>query len=304
MVKRNHWRYRLIPCHSLHLNHSGDPAKDQIWPEYSQLLCLSDYETIVTQKCLPYLHKALDGWDEFCTGVATESTITQFDAQAGWIEHELWADQSYSVDLVPFKETPSAYLEQLSANTRYQIRRTRKDLERLGQLKLNVITDTHDLLSTFNHIGEVHKRQWGQDSGFHNTTFVNFHQRLIQDSALPVIHTLTLNGQCIAAHYNLNYQRGLYFYLGFAEKTLSPKIKPGLLLHAEVIQRCIADGLKLYDFMAGDMQYKRQLSTRQQPMRSIRLSQPRCKYRIEHQLRLLKQRYSRQAPREPSQTPL
>jgi CelD/BcsL family acetyltransferase involved in cellulose biosynthesis len=56
------------------------------------------------------------------------------------------------------------------------------------------------------------------------------------------------------------------FYQSGLEPSSDNKVKPGLVAHALAITECAAAGLREYDFLAGDSQYKKSLSTARRPI--------------------------------------
>ena len=68
------------------------------------------------------------------------------------------------------------------------------------------------------------------------------------------------------------------------------RIKPGLLSHHLAIVMNRAAGQDCYDFMAGDMRYKRSLSNREGEMIWVRVQRPSLLFAAERQLRRIKHR--------------
>ena len=56
------------------------------------------------------------------------------------------------------------------------------------------------------------------------------------------------------------------------------------------MDRCMSEGVLIYDFMAGDSQYKRQLSNHQTQLCWLVLQRPRLKFKIEDRLREMRNR--------------
>ena len=73
----------------------------------------------------------------------------------------------------------SSYLDTLSSNTRYQIRRSRRIYEERGQVELKRAQSVGEALEFFDQIGPLHIHRWGGElgeSGFVNPEFLLFHR--------------------------------------------------------------------------------------------------------------------------------
>lgn len=292
VTQRPHRHRGGFRSRALHLNHSGDEALDQIWPEYNGFMVKAGYEAAVYTSCLAGLQAAVDGWDEFWTGVMRDGRVESINQRAGFLVHTLWEAPTYAVDLTALREQDKTYLSSLSRSTRYQIRQSQRKLEALGQLTFTSESEPGAVLKGFERIGPFHRQDWGQHSGYLNPHFVRFHQALIQApeaKGLARVHTAWLDNRPVASLYNLHFGNRAFFYLGFADKTLDKTIRPGLVLHARQIQQALDQGNLEYDFMGGDMQYKRQLGERTGRLVNARLKQPVMKFQVEQSLRRVKQ---------------
>jgi CelD/BcsL family acetyltransferase involved in cellulose biosynthesis len=69
------------------------------------------------------------------------------------------------------------------------------------------------------------------------------------------LYFLTANDEPIAANYSVIYDQRLYFCLGGLDPDYI-KYSVGNLLHQKAIELCIANGIKEYDFLKGDEEYK------------------------------------------------
>ena len=90
--------------------------------------------------------------------------------------------------------------------------------------------------------------------------------------------------------YNFAHRGRVYCYQSGFERYTDNRIKPGLLTHHLAIAKSRADGQRYYDFMAGDMRYKRSLSNRHVEMIWILVQRPGLAMSVERQFRHLKRR--------------
>jgi CelD/BcsL family acetyltransferase involved in cellulose biosynthesis len=189
----------------------------------------------------------------------------------------------------------------LSANTRQQIRRSRRALETsYGPLRLMGADSAGQAQQWFDAMAPWHRQRWSPEgaasgsSGFDNPSFVRFHRELIERAFAQGQIRLwrVLSGdRIIAMLYNFRVADTEAFYLGATDPALDPAMRPGLVAHQCAMDQCLSEGLSVYDFMAGDSQYKRQLSNRKEELLWLVLQRPRLKFRLEDALRALRQRY-------------
>lgn len=183
----------------------------------------------------------------------------------GSLMRELSRKPSWRVDLDAVRATGEGYLGIISANTRQQIRRSMRLYEERGALKAERAADAETALAWLEALAVLHQRQWeakGEPGGFSFPFFVDFQRRLVA-ACVPrgtvEIVRVSAGGEAIGYVYNLML-RGhvLAFVTGLAAEE-DGRLKPGLVSHMLCIERHVAEGARLYDFMAGAYRYKANL---------------------------------------------
>jgi hypothetical protein len=120
---------------------------------------------------------------------------------------------TYLVDLSLMKG--KGYLEKLSKNSRYQIRRSIREYESsYGELRLIKVNSKNGALVFLKTAGIAHKKRW-PDSGFHNGDFTNFHEKLIrnkfEDGNIDLIK-LVAAVEVVGLVYNFIYQKQIFLF--------------------------------------------------------------------------------------------
>jgi CelD/BcsL family acetyltransferase involved in cellulose biosynthesis len=141
----------------------------------------------------------------------------------------------------------------------------------------------------------LHQRYWtarGQPGAFANEFFERFHRRLIANSfrrgEIQLI-AVEVADKKIGYIYNFVYRNRVYNYqTGFDYSICERQNRPGLVSHASVIEYNAARGNSVYDFLAGDQEYKQALGTRRDSMSWIMLQRPRLRFRFEDSMRDLR----------------
>lgn len=295
LCKSTFSNWKRFSSRRLHIQQTGDPALDQIWTEYNGILCSSAHTDQVLPLFVNYLVDQYSDWDELQIGAVTKRLADVLHSSSGLNRLDLWHSPSYGVDLNTLRDDKLNYLDALSRNTRYQIRRSLKLYAEDGGVHLKFAQSTEEAQLFFNEIAPLHLERWGVElgqSGFSNPEFVKFHQNLIR-SAFPIKQVDLIKVFCgervLGYLYNFLYKGKIYFYLSGLISEKDPKLKPGLCAHALVIQHYIDEGHQFYDFMGGDDRYKSSLGEVHEELYHVSLQKPYFKFKVESLLRDVKQ---------------
>jgi len=181
------------------------------------------------------------------------------------------------VDLAALPPGPEGFLASLSANTRYQIRRSNRRFAELGPLVVRQAETEAEALGFLDSLAALHQATWtsrGSRGAFANPAFLRFHRALIR-RALPrgelELLRFSAGGHVLGYLYNIRlrgrvitYQSG-FDYVGSAT-AIGPHGKPGLTCHYAAIVRAQNDGAEVYDFLAGRDRYKHSLARAATPL--------------------------------------
>jgi Acetyltransferase (GNAT) domain len=304
--KKREWRHRIMPVRVLALNQACEPTLDQPWIERNGFFGEhpQDFESHLGQLLERLLQD--ENWDELrlpgLTGQSARQAIYQA-ARIGLIARIDLEQPSFNIDLNSIREKHSGdYLRALSANTRQQLRRSRRIAEQtFGPVVLEEAQSAEEALQWFGETGPLHRARWGEtdspsfNSGFDNPEFVAFHRRLIEYGfAERTIQYLKCSAGGVTFAYLYNFVAGdrVHFYLSGVNYGVSHAIRPGMLAHWMAIEKNLSSGRSLYDFLAGDARYKRSLSTGEDRTVWLVLRRPRWRLEIESWARQLKSKIS------------
>jgi len=172
--------------------------------------------------------------------------------------------QAAWIDLDHLRETGSDFLDGLSANTRYQLRRSERAYGALAAHRAATAAEAHGWLDD---LATLHQASWtarGRPGAFAEPFFARFHHALIdRGMARGEIDLLrvTAGAQVVGFLYNFNYRgRALAYQSGFDYPGAGRHQKPGLTCHHQAIRLAAAAGLHRYDLLAGEGRYKRSLA--------------------------------------------
>ena len=301
VVEKQTIRNLVIKSKQLHLHRTGNEKLDQTWIEYNDFLLASGFENAARKAMVDEI--IINGsWDELIVGASKKSALTPYRL-AGLNEKLVWHSHSYQIDLARLRETKRDYLPTLSKNTRYQINRSIRSYEKLGNIELKIATSAAQALEWFDEAGPFHVKRWKNTqvgSGFTNPVFVKFHEDLISknfERGSVDLLKVTAGEHVICYLYNFIQGNEVKFYLSANNYDEDDSTyKPGLVSHYLAIKHYLSRNFDIYDFMAGESQYKRSLSSMSSPIYLSVFNKTKVRFTLESKLRQIKDKYIQQKP--------
>lgn len=296
LVHRRHRRLKVFPASSLTLHATGKLDEDAITIEHNGLLTHHVDSERIAAAMYRHLLNGAAGWDD----IGLPGLPARPDLGAPLASDLVLRERTknfYLVDLDAVRRRDGDYVGVLSSNTRNQIRRSIKVYEKLGPLQLTEAKDTRSALDFLAGLKVLHERRWaalGKAGAFSNRTFESFHSRMI-DAAFPCGAVQLLRVQAgphvVGYLYNFVYRGRVHFYQSGFDYDLVPNNgRPGIVTHTLSVCHNAQLGHQFYDFMAGDTQYKRSLSTHEETMVWITVHRNTLAFQLESALRLIKRR--------------
>lgn len=293
------WRRRVLAVPTVFLNQTGDPDRDVVTIEFNDVLAERGRETAVRRAVLAFLagNRVIGG--ERYHAIVWQGALQTIEAdlralQLPW--RAITATSSAHVDLAAIRRSGRTYIEQLSGNTRRQIRRACELYEARGSLILETAASVEEALRFFHAAGALHQARWaarGRPGAFAYPFYIRFHELVIRIN-LPLgaveLVRARAGDQAIGYLYNFIHRgRVSYYFSGFAYEA-DNRLKPGLVTHSLCIARHLAAGHDVYDFMGGAERYKTSLGQAGPDLIGVVIEQPLPLVRVEAMLRRFKQR--------------
>jgi CelD/BcsL family acetyltransferase involved in cellulose biosynthesis len=164
----------------------------------------------------------------------------------------------------PYLTLPTSFealTQSVSRNLRSQVVRRRRALENEGDLQLRTVTGGQEAEIAFEHVLRLEAAGWKGRQGTAMLTdpkLLRLHRTFARRAASRGwlrLYLLELDGELIAADYGCSFaDRGFLLKTAYDERY--NQLSPGLVLRAEVLRACIAEGLHGYDFLGGSEAYK------------------------------------------------
>lgn len=293
-------RHRMVFSKGLYLGQTGEPDYDHISIEHNGFLVDRTMEETVTRRCIEGL-AALgeDQWSEFFVSGVNASRAAlyrQIAADLGFTAVSRRRAPYHIVDLEAIRQGSGDYLQTLSRNTRYQVRRAVRLYQDDGALTLDTARDLDQAFAYFADLGGLHQSYWrskGQTGSFAFPFWKQFHEALIEerfDAGEIQLVRVAAGDQSVGYLYNFVKDAVVYCCQSGFTYDADPKRKPGLVCHALAIQHNLEQEAKVYDFLAGEGQHKQSLCTYTSEMDWLVIRRDYLRFRIEDRLRSWKHR--------------
>jgi hypothetical protein len=281
-----------FPMRRVYVNTAGEDERDSACIEFNNLLCLEGWEEAVARALAEYLRQP--SWDElvlhgFCTGPALDALTGAFrDCQA---VHDL--RPSHYVDLDAIRSAGKSYEEMLGSTTRKHLRQNYRNYAKSGALSVHAAGSVPEALEMLEELALMHQKSWnerGKPGVFASQSFTAFHRSLVErtfESGGTQIWKVSA-GDPIGYIYGLIYRGKINFYQSGLHYPEDKRLSPGLVANACVINTCLQAGFQEYDFLAGDVMYKKSLATASRKLDWAVLRRPGWKWKAIEFLRKVK----------------
>jgi CelD/BcsL family acetyltransferase involved in cellulose biosynthesis len=285
LVTRRNEFLKRIPIRCAYINTAGENQADEVCIEYNDILAVSDCRDEFISRLLNHLHQSpLD--QIIMPGVHNPETISILRAK--WVgATQISTDKASFVDLSQIRGKYKDYESALSANTRTQIRRSRKLIvAEHGNIQLERANSVSQGLAFLQELAALHQSRGlaaGEPGAFQSKLFTAFHRQVLA-TLLPAggvdLLRIRAGEQTVGILYNFVVRRKVYFYQSGVMKSADNRIKPGITTHSEAIQHYLDAGCDEYDMLAGESQYKRSLANSERDMQLVILENSTARMRM------------------------
>lgn len=292
-------RHRFITSKTLRLHATGRPELDSLTIECNGLLTHREFRGPVSRRMLAHLFLQRESsWDELVLDGLSDTTSLPYTSERIAVHVASYAN--HYVDLAAVRAAPGGYLSLLGAKTRSRIRRSLKEYETLGKLKLHCASDIAQALAFLDGLKTLHQRYWsarGEPGAFANAFFERFHRQLVRSAfERGEIQLLAVDAGARRLGYIYNFVRRGHVYnyqSGLDYHVCEKHNRPGLVAHMLAVELSARSGYSLYDYLAGDTEYKQALGTASGTISWATVQRDRVRFRIEGAGRILLHRARR-----------
>lgn len=258
---------------TFYLNSTGDESEDRIFIEYNDILFRRNASPCLRRTVIDGLLQSLQTHRNRAGSFSVNIPRSALDSQGyksnfGKVQTQL-SDAVNYVDLEKAR-TKQGYLSLLSRNTRYQIRRSeRLYQEQYGSTLSFESADTAETaIAWLDHLAALQIERWQSakiTSSFEDPFFRAFVAELCR-KGIPrgEVDLLRFRVDETIIGYVLSFlsrNEVLNYQAAFTTRDPDNRFKPGLLCHSKAIDHYTEKNFSTYNFLSGDAQYKKSLST-------------------------------------------
>lgn len=175
----------------------------------------------------------------------------------------------------PYTTLPASWeqlLAQKSRNFRSQWNNSWNRLRAAGEVRFQYAGAELPIERALEEVARLHRERWGTRSrSFSTEEYLAFHRRLaarFHENGWLLLVVLTLDGRNIGARYDFVYGDKLWCIQGGWSPEFADQ-RVGMLLTGTVMRWGIEHGLREYDFLGGEADYKRRWATGERTMTNL-----------------------------------
>jgi CelD/BcsL family acetyltransferase involved in cellulose biosynthesis len=164
------------------------------------------------------------------------------------------------------------FMAQKSRNFRNQWNNSWNRLQAEGEVKFLFAGSDVPLSAALAELTRLHRERWEEDSAsFRTEDYLKFHEQLcarLHANGWLLLLLLSVNGRNVAVRYDYRYAGKLWCMQGGWSPEYASK-RVGTLLTGKVIEWGFEHGLREYDFLGGDSDYKRRWANGERLMTNL-----------------------------------
>ena len=251
---------------------------DCMYPDYLDVLCRDGWREQAIQALVPVLRSG-EGLDLLMLErFSRKSVVSEVLARLGmfWYVRRS-AFVSPQADL---SDGFDAFLARCSTESRSRYRRLLRAFER-GNFEFRIAQDAGEQACFFNELVSCHQASWnhrGMAGAFRSERILSFHRNLLsrlQPGKEALIARLSDAGGPLALIYGFIAKGKFDFYQSGVLMNRADSVKsPGILAHLLTMRSLAASGVRTYDFLEGEADYKTKLATHAAALQSVSLYRP------------------------------
>lgn len=247
------------------LRHVGCGLGPYSYADYQDLLIADGYEHAVTEALCRGLEEASADWDvvhlqELPQSSRTIAPLLAAAQRRGWPAVEKMGSDVYPL---PLPDSWEVYRMRLSPKTRNRVERRERKLMRERGAEFIHVEDEGDIDEAMGALFDLHTARWsaaGKPGIFRDDRKRAFHKEIARKFLRRGALRLTIlkaSGRAVAAIYSLAWNGTKYYYAsGFCPEAEWSPYGLGTTLDAHEIRGAMEEGLRRFDFLRGDPEYK------------------------------------------------
>lgn len=246
-----------ISQNSLRFIGTNDNETDEVCTEYCDIICLKDFEDIVTPLLIIEMNKFLQRSVEIQFSNYLERSLLDKLVRKLQLHH--WTiKQSIGVRYyASLPETFEHYLGSLTPSFTKKMKRLSRKCNNKLDSSIDKTTSKESIITNLEVLKDLHTTHWNlknKTGAFTSERFFNFHYEFclsMHNQEKLQLWILSVAEEPIAAIYCIDDKGTRFFYQSGINIEFKPNISPGNLIHLFAIEDAINSKIERYDFMNG-----------------------------------------------------
>jgi CelD/BcsL family acetyltransferase involved in cellulose biosynthesis len=267
MLTRSNCRRRgPVPINAVHVGTAGEQFDETVRVEYNRILVDPSHRRPFSRQLL----RSAGRFGFYCNEVLLDGFSADELSDFIAVEPDLRLERHicYVTDLRHIAEAGVRVQDALRRHTAAKIRRSIRRLEEdFGPITVEWAETAEEAAAIFAELREMHAARWraeGQTGVFANERFNAFHSELIR-RLMParriLLARVRAGEKTIGCDYGFIERGRVLSYQWGISRFDDSRLSPGLVTGAVIMQAAMERGLAEYDWLAGDVLYKKELST-------------------------------------------
>jgi CelD/BcsL family acetyltransferase involved in cellulose biosynthesis len=253
-------RERFAGCFSLRVVRlMGDGSGDS---DNLDLPVRPDFAKQVAQCLTEYLGENKDQWDVCLFNSLSDSSpcakaVAELLNSIGWTAF----NHSTPSSAIHLAHTWEEYRKRLSSEDQKNLPRYLRRLRKHYSTRISRCTDPNQLPAYLEALFRLHQARWqsaGKPGSFASVARQDFYARLsrhLLDRRALELWVLELNDEIAAVQFAFRYKdRVFQLQEGYDHRRASDRV--GYVLRGEVLKQLVSEGVRVYDFLGGEDDYK------------------------------------------------
>ena len=251
---------------TLHVGTAGEPDSETVRIQYNRLLVDPAFRDEFGAALGALLRSSSGRWDEFrLDGFAPEEIAPLLASDASFVVDRRLC---HVTDLSAIRAAGKRVIEGLDSHTAKKIRRSIRQIEEVhGPIAVEWAESIDQALDICAEMVALHEARWrseGKPGVFASPRVAGFHRDLV-GSLVPsggiLLARVRAGDVTLGCDYSFVERNRVLGYQWGVARLDDPRPSPGLVTGVTVMQEAMERGIDEYDWLSGDVFYKRQLST-------------------------------------------
>ena len=251
---------------TLHLGTAGEPNADTVRVQYNRVLVGPDDRDAFARGIIGLIRASDLRWDEFrLDGFSADEVPAFLEPGSSFVTQRRVC---YVTELARIREAGKTVLSALNSHAAKNIRRSIRYVEEAhGPIRIEWAESLAQARDIFDEMVTLHEARWasdGQRGAFASARFAGFHREIV-DRLFPLggilLARVSAGDVTLGCEYSfIERNRVLSYQWGVAQLE-DRRPSPGLITGVTAMQEALLRGVDEYDWLVGEVYYKRQLTT-------------------------------------------